>query len=132
MTMIDPIADYLTRIRNAIKARHKKVDIPASNLKKNLTKILLDHQFIQNYIQIDDGKQGLIRIYLKYGPGDKPVIKGLQSISTPGRRVYVNRRKIPRVMNNLGIAIVTTSKGLMTNLEAQKLGVGGEVICYIW
>jgi len=130
--MIDPIADYLTRIRNAIKARHKKVDIPASNLKKNLTKILLDHQFIQNYIQIDDGKQGLIRIYLKYGPGDKPVIKGLQSISTPGRRVYVNRRKIPRVMNNLGIAIVTTSKGLMTNLEAQKLGVGGEVICYIW
>ena len=132
MTMIDPIADYLTRIRNAIQANHKKVDIPASNIKKNLTKILLDHQFIQNYIHIDDGKQGIIRIYLKYGPGDKPVIKGLRRISTPGRRVYVDRENIPRVLNNLGIAIITTSKGLMTNFAAQKLGVGGEVICYIW
>ena len=132
MTMTDPIADYLTRIRNAVKARHKKVDIPKSSLKMNITQILLDHRFIQNFINIDDGKQGLIRIYLKYGPGETPIIKGLKRISKPGRRVYVDKDNIPRVLNNLGVALMTTSQGLMTNKEAKRLGIGGEVLCYAW
>ena len=132
MTMTDPIADYLTRIRNAVKARHKKVDIPKSSLKMNITQILLDHRFIQNFINIDDGKQGLIRIYLKYGPGETPIIKGLKRISKPGRRVYVDKDNIPRVLNNLGVALMTTSQGLMTNKEAKRLGIGGEVLCYVW
>ena len=132
MTMTDPIADYLTRIRNAIKARHKKVDIPKSNLKMEITKILIEHQFIQNFINIDDGKQGLIRVYLKYGPEETPIIKGLRRISKPGRRVYVDKDNLPRVLNNLGIALMTTSKGVMTNKEAKKLGIGGEVLCYVW
>ena len=132
MTMTDPIADYLTRIRNAVRAGHKKVDIPDSNIKNSITQILHNHQFIKNYIKIDDGKQGLIRIYLKYGPNETQIIKGLRRISKPGRRVYVNKDNIPRVLNNLGIALMTTSQGLMTNKEAKRLGVGGEVLCYIW
>ena len=132
MTMTDPIADYLTRIRNAVEARHKKVDIPKSSLKMNITQIILDHRFIQNFINIDDGKQGLIRIYLKYGPGETPIIKGLKRISKPGRRVYVDKDNIPRVLNNLGVALMTTSQGLMTNKEAKRLGIGGEVLCYVW
>jgi len=132
MTMTDPIADYLTRIRNAVKARHKKVDIPKSNLKMDITQILMDHRFIQNFINIDDGKQGLIRIYLKYGPEETPIIKGLRRISKPGRRVYVDKDNIPRVLNNLGVALMTTSQGLMTNKEAKRLGIGGEVLCYVW
>ncbi|HDI51259.1 30S ribosomal protein S8 [candidate division KSB1 bacterium] len=132
MSMTDPIADYLTRIRNAIKARHKKVEIPSSNLKREMTRILYENKFIQHYINIDDGKQGVIRIYLKYTPDNQSVIAGLKRISTPGRRVYVGVDKIPRVLNNLGIAIMSTSRGVMTNKEAKKLGVGGEVICYVW
>ena len=132
MSMTDPISDYLTRIRNAQKAGHKKVDIPASNIKRNITKILLQHKYVQNYINIDDGKQGLIRVYLKYGKDELPLIQGLRSISKPGRRVYVNNENLPRVLNNLGIAVMSTSQGVITNKEANKRSIGGEVLCYIW
>lgn len=132
MSMTDPIADYLTRIRNAQKAGHKKVDIPASNMKRNITKLLVQNNFIHNYINIDDGKQGLVRIYLKFGPTNKPIINGLRRISRPGRRVYVNNTNVPRVLNNLGIAIMSTSQGVITNKEAKKRNIGGEVLCYIW
>jgi len=130
--MTDPISDYLTRVRNALKARHKKVDIPSSTIKKNVSKILLDNKYIQNYINIDDGKQGLIRVYLKYGPDEMPLIKGLKRISKPGLRIYVDKDSIPRVLNNLGIALMTTSQGVMTNKEAKARGIGGEVLCYVW
>ncbi len=130
--MTDPISDYLTRIRNAQKAGHKKVDIPASNIKRNITKILLQNNFIQNYINIDDGKQGLVRVYLKYGINSLPIINGLRRISKPGRRVYVNNESVPRVLNNLGIAVMSTSQGVITNKEAKKRNIGGEVLCYIW
>ena len=130
--MTDPISDYLTRIRNAQKAGHKKVDIPASNIKRNITKILLQHKYVQNYINIDDGKQGLIRVYLKYGKDELPLIQGLRRISKPGRRVYVNNENLPRVLNNLGIAVMSTSQGVITNKEANKRSIGGEVLCYIW
>ncbi|NOY78416.1 MAG: 30S ribosomal protein S8 [Calditrichaeota bacterium] len=132
MSMSDPIADYLTRIRNAIKAEHKKVDIPASNLKREITRILYENKYINNYVNIDDGKQGLIRIYLKYDENEKGVISGLRRISKPGRRQYVDADHIPRVMNNLGIAILSTSRGVMTGLQAKKERVGGEVLCYVW
>jgi small subunit ribosomal protein S8 len=132
MSMTDPIADYLTRIRNAAKAQHKKVDIPASNLKREITRILYENRYINNYVNIDDGKQGLIRIYLKYDANEKSVISGLKRISKPGRRQYVDADHIPRVMNNLGISILSTSKGVMTGLQAKKMGVGGEVLCFVW
>ena len=132
MTMTDPIADYLTRIRNAVKARHKKVDIPKSSLKMNITQILLDHRFIQNFINIDDGKQGLIRIYLKYDKDKKPIIEGIERASRPGLRRYVNVRNLPRVLNGLGTAIMTTPKGVMTEKKAKAASVGGEVLCYVW
>lgn len=132
MTMTDPIADFLTRIRNAAKAGHKKVDVPASKMKESIAQILLNHKFIENYIRIDDGRQGILRIYLKYGPDDRPVIHGLRRISKPGRRVYVDSDNIPRVMNNLGIAILSTSKGVISNKQAMRLRIGGEVLCTIW
>jgi len=132
MSMTDPIADYLTRIRNAIKAKHTKVDIPYSKLKEEITKILLEYRYIQNYINIDDGKQGMIRIYLKYDEDENSVISALKRISKPGLRKYVKASEIPRVLNNLGIAILSTSKGVVTDREARKFGVGGEVLCYIW
>ncbi len=132
MSMTDPIADYLTRIRNAAKAQHKKVDIPASNLKREITRILYENRYINNYVNIDDGKQGLIRIYLKYDANEKSVISGLKRISKPGRRQYVDADHIPRVMNNLGISILSTSRGVMTGLQAKKAGVGGEVLCFVW
>lgn len=132
MSMTDPIADYLTRIRNAIKARHRKVDIPFSRIKEEMTKILLEYRYIKNYIIIDDGKQGLIRIYLKYDENNEPVIHALKRVSKPGLRQYVGVDKIPRVLNNLGIAILSTSKGIVTDREARQYHVGGEVLCYIW
>lgn len=132
MSMTDPIADYLTRIRNAQKAGHVKVDIPASNMKRSMTNILLQNHFIKKYINIDDGLQGFIRIYLKYGAEQVPLIKGLRRVSRPGCRVYVNRENIPRVLNNLGIAVMSTSQGVMTNKDALRRGIGGEVICHIW
>jgi len=130
--MSDPIADYLTRIRNAIHAKKTRVDIPASKMKKELTRILKRQAMIQDYILIDDGKSGLIRILLKYTPQGASVIEGLERISKPGLRQYVGKKNIPRVQNNIGFAIISTSQGVMTNFHARKLGVGGEVLCYIW
>lgn len=132
MSMTDPIADYLTRIRNAIRAKHTKVDIPASKLKRDITTILYDFKYIKNYINIEDGKQGMIRIYLKYDQEENSVIKGLERISKPGLRKYVKSTEIPRVYNNMGIAILTTPKGVISDRDANTTKVGGEVLCYIW
>ena len=132
MSNTDPIADYLTRIRNATRARHRKVDVPASNLKKEITRILQEEHFIKNHIVIEDNKQSVIRIYLKYKDDDESVIAGLDRVSRPGYRRYVGKERIPRVFNNLGIAILTTSQGVMTGQEANRRGVGGEVLCYVW
>jgi len=131
MSMTDPIADFLTRIRNAIHAGHRKVDIPCSNLKKEIARVLSEQALIQNYIYIDDTKQGILRIYLKYNE-DNSVITGLCRISRPGLRKYVAAKDVPRVLNNLGISILTTPKGVMTGLEAKNQGIGGEVLCYVW
>ncbi len=131
MAVTDPIADYLTRIRNAMQARHKKVDIPASRLKRDLTKILLQHKYIANFTEVQDDKQGIIRIYLKYNEG-RGVINGLERVSTPGRRVYADSEKLPRVLSGLGIAVISTSRGVMTDKEARRQHVGGEVVCRIW
>jgi len=130
--MTDPIADMLTRIRNGNDAKHDSVDIPASNIKKQLAQILLDEGFVKGYDVIDDGKQGIIRVELKYGKHNEKVISGIKKISKPGLRVYVKNDEIPRVLGGLGIAILSTSKGVMTDKNARKEGVGGEVICYVW
>jgi len=130
--MTDPIADFLTRIRNAQQAGHRRVDIPASKLKRAITKILLDKGYIQYYLDIDDNKQGLIRIFLKYDHYGQPVIKKITRVSKPGLRKYSKSDEVPRVLNGLGIAVVTTSQGVMTDKEARKLNVGGEVLCYIY
>ncbi len=130
--MTDPIADMLTRIRNGNNAKHDSVDIPASNIKKQLAQILLDEGFVKGYDVIDDGKQGIIRVDLKYGQHNQKVISGIKRISKPGLRVYVKNDEVPRVLGGLGIAILSTSKGVMTDKDARKEGVGGEVICYIW
>lgn len=130
----DPIADYLTRIRNAVKANHRIVEVPASNLKKEMTKILFDKGFISNYkFEETENRQGLIKIALKYNTVTKmPAISAIRRISKPGLRKYVKADRIPRVINGLGIAIVSTSRGLMTDKEARQLNVGGEVICYVY
>jgi len=128
----DPIADMLTRIRNANMVKHASVDIPASNVKKRLAEILLAEGFVKSYDIIDDGLQGIIRVELKYGEGKERVISGLKRISKPGLRVYAKKTDIPRVLGGLGIAIISTSNGIITDKEARKLGVGGEVICYVW
>lgn len=131
--MTDPIADYLTRLRNAIKAKHRVVEVPASNLKKEITKILFDKGYILNYKFEEVGPQGTIKIALKYDPINKVnSIKKLTRISTPGLRQYVGYRDMPRVLNGLGIAILSTSKGVMTDKEAKDLKLGGEVLCYIY
>lgn len=132
MSMTDPIADFLTRIRNAIMAKKKTVDIPASNLKKEMARILFEQKFIRNYIIIDDGKQGVIRIFLKYTPEGESVIHELKRVSKPGLRQYADVKQLPRVKNNMGIAILTTPKGVMTEREAKRQNVGGEVLCTIW
>ena len=123
MTMTDPIADMLTRIRNANVVKHETVDVPASNMKKELARILLEEGFIRGYDVIEDGKQGIIRIHLKYGQ---------KRISKPGMRVYADKHEVPRVLNGLGISIISTSKGILTDKQARKENVGGEVICYVW
>jgi small subunit ribosomal protein S8 len=129
----DPIADYLTRVRNAIKARHRIVEIPASSIKKEITKVLFDKGYIQNYKFDDSGVQGVIKIALKYHPETKEsAIISLDRISRPGLRKYVSKDELPRVLNGLGIAILSTSKGLMTDKEARNLNVGGEVLCYVY
>ena len=128
----DPIADYLTRIRNAVMANHRVVEIPASNLKKDITKILFDKGYILSYKFEDDSKQGIIKIALKYHPETKaPAIRSLERVSTPGLRKYVDTNEIPRVLNGLGIAILSTSKGVISDKEARTLNVGGEVLCYV-
>lgn len=130
--MTDPIADMLTRIRNGNNAKHDSVDIPASNVKKQLAQILLDEGFVKGYDVIEDGKQGIIRIDLKYGTQNQKVISGIKRISKPGLRVYVKADEVPRVLGGLGIAVLSTSKGIMTDKVARKEGTGGEVICYVW
>ncbi len=130
--MTDPIADMLTRIRNGNSVKHESVDVPASNIKKEIAQILLDEGFIKGYDVIEDGKQGIIRIELKYGKHGEKVIGGIKRISKPGLRVYVKSDEIPRVLGGLGIAILSTSKGIMTDKKARKEGVGGEVLCYVW
>ncbi|GAA0697450.1 30S ribosomal protein S8 [Paraclostridium ghonii] len=132
MTMTDPIADMLTRIRNANMVKHETVDVPASNMKKELARILLEEGFIRGYDVIEDGKQGIIRIQLKYGQIGERVITGLKRISKPGMRVYAAKEELPKVLNGLGISIISTSKGILTDRQARNEGVGGEVICYVW
>ncbi|MEA1877534.1 MAG: 30S ribosomal protein S8 [Bacteroidota bacterium] len=131
--MTDPIADYLTRVRNAVMAKHKVVEIPASNLKKEITKILHEKGYILSYKFDEDDKQGLIRIALKYHPVSKaPAIKSIMRISKPGLRKYTGADSVPRVLNGLGIAVLSTSKGVMTDKEARREKIGGEVLCYVY
>ena len=132
MLVNDPIADMLTRIRNALIARHEEVIIPASNMKKSIAKILLDEGYIKSVDYIEDGLQGKIKIVLKYAQGKESVIKGLKRISKPGLRVYAKNEEIPKVLGGLGIAIISTSKGVMTDKAARLAGIGGEVLAYIW
>ena len=131
--MTDPIADYLSRLRNAIMAHHRVVDVPASNMKKAITKILFEKGYILNYKFIDDGPQGTIKVALKYDPETKQnAIRSLKRVSTPGLRKYTGYKQMPRVINGLGIAILSTSQGVMTDKEASQLHIGGEVLCYIY
>ena len=132
MAVSDPIADFLTCVRNAIQARQRKVDVPASRLKQEIAKLLLRARFINNFKVIEDGRQGVLRLYLKYNADEVNVISGIKRISTPGRRVYVGKTAVPRVMGGLGTSIVSTSKGVMTDREARNKGVGGEVLCEVW
>ncbi|NLW45504.1 MAG: 30S ribosomal protein S8 [Syntrophomonadaceae bacterium] len=132
MVMTDPIADFLTRIRNANMVSHPTVEIPGSKMKLAIAAILKDEGYIKDYEFIEDGRQGIIRIYLKYGPNREKVITGIKRISKPGLRVYVDKNNIPKVLGGFGTAVISTSRGLMTDKRARKEGVGGEVICYIW
>mgnify|MGYP001260805629 FL=1 len=132
MTMTDPIADMLTRIRNANTVGHKTVDVPASKIKKSIAGILEDEGYISGFDVIEDDKQGTIRIQMKYGPDSEKVISGIKKISKPGLKVYAKASDVPRVLGGLGIAIISTSNGVISDKEARKLGVGGEVICYVW
>jgi small subunit ribosomal protein S8 len=132
MSMTDPIADMLTRIRNGIQARHERVEVPASKLKVEIAKILKSEGFISNFKLTEDKVQGSLRIYLKYSDNGEPVIHGIERISRPGRRVYRTKTEIPSVLGGLGLAIVSTSKGVLAGHEAAKSGVGGEVLCQVW
>ncbi len=132
MTTTDPIADMLTRIRNANSAKHKTVDIPASNMKRGIAEILFKEGYIKSFEEIKDENQGIIRVTLKYDENGARIIDGLKRISKPGLRVYASKEDLPRVLNGLGIAIISTSKGLKTDKEARELGVGGEVLAYVW
>lgn len=132
MQITDPIADMLTRIRNANSAKHETVDVPVSNMKKAIADILLEEGYIKSYDIVDDGKQGMIHITLKYGANKEKVISGLQRVSKPGLRVYAGRDELPRVLKGLGIAIVSTSKGIMTDKKARAEKIGGEVLAFVW
>ena len=132
MHITDTIADMLTRIRNANSAKHDTVDIPASNMKKAIAQILLDKGYIKSFTVVEDGKQGTIRVVLKYGQGKTPVIQGLRRVSKPGLRIYTSCEDMPRVMKGLGVAILSTNKGVMTDRQARKENVGGEVLAFIW
>lgn len=132
MVMTDPIADFLTRIRNANTVHHEKVEIPASKVKKAMAEILKSEGFIKDFEYIEDGKQGMIRVYLKYGAERAKVISGLKRISKPGLRVYAKKDEVPRVLGGLGIALISTPRGMMTDKQARKSGLGGEVVAYVW
>ena len=132
MQITDTIADLLTRIRNASSAKHETVDVPASNMKKAIVQILLDEGYIKSFSVEEDGKQGIIHITLKYLEGKVPVIKGLRRVSKPGLRIYTNVEDMPKVMNGLGTAVISTSKGIMTDRDARKANLGGEVLAFIW
>ena len=132
MTMTDPVADMLTRIRNANTVGHATVDIPASKMKKSIAEILVREGYIKGFNIIDDGKQGTIRVQMKYGADKEKVISGLKKISKPGLKVYAKSDEVPKVLGGLGVAIISTSNGIVSDKEARKLGVGGEVICYVW
>ena len=132
MTMTDPIADMLTRIRNANTVGHDTVDIPASKMKKSIAGILTEEGYIKGFEVIEDNKQGIIRVQMKYGPDKERVITGIKKISKPGLKVYAKADEVPKVLGGLGIAIISTSNGVISDKEARKLGVGGEVICYVW
>lgn len=132
MQITDPIADMLTRIRNANTAKHETVDVPASNMKKSIAEILNEEGYIAGYQVIEDGKQGVIRIALKYGPNKEKVISGLKRVSKPGLRIHAGAEELPRVLKGLGIAIISTSKGVMTDKAARKLNIGGEVLAFVW
>lgn len=132
MTMTDPIADMLTRIRNANMVRHEKLEVPASNIKKEIAEILKREGFIRDVEYVEDNKQGIIRIFLKYGKENERVITGLKRISKPGLRVYAKTDEVPKVLNGLGIALVSTSQGLLTDKEARAKKVGGEIVAYVW
>lgn len=132
MVMTDPIADFLTRVRNANNARHTRVEIPASNLKKNMAEILKAEGFVKDVEIVEDDKQGIVRIFLKYGQDNVRVISGIKRISKPGLRVYANAEEMPKVLNGLGIAIVSTSDGVVTDREARSKNIGGEVLAYVW
>jgi len=133
MAMVtDPVADLLTRIRNGSLAEHEKVDVPASKLKTRIAEILKDEGFIKNFRLIEDRKQGVLRVYLKYGPGQERVITGLRKVSKPGRRLYVSADRVPSVLGGMGVAILSTPRGVLTDRESRKARVGGEVLCYVW
>ena len=132
MHITDTVADMLTRIRNANNAKHESVEIPASNMKKQIAQILVDEGYIKSFNVIDDGKQDVIKVFLKYGPNKSKVLQGLKRISKPGLRTYVGKEEIPQVMRGLGVAIVSTSKGVMTDKAARKENVGGEVLAFVW
>ena len=128
----DPIADFLTRIRNASRAEHEKVDIPSSKLKLRMAEILKDEGFIKNFRVIEDNKQGVLRVYLKYGAGSEKIISGIVRVSRPGRRIYVTKDKIPTILGGMGVAILSTSAGVMTDRQVKKQHLGGEVLAYVW
>lgn len=128
----DPIADFLTRIRNASRAEHEKVDIPSSKLKMRMAEILKDEGFIRNFRVIEDNKQGTLRVYLKYGAGSEKIISGIVRVSRPGRRIYVTKDRIPTILGGMGLAILSTSNGVMTDRQVRKQHLGGEVLAYVW
>lgn len=132
MSVSDPVADFLTCVRNALGAKHRKVDVPASRIKTEIAKALLRERFINNYKIIEDNKQGVLRVYLKYANDETSVISGIKRVSTPGRRVYVKKAEIPRVMGGLGTSLLSTSRGVMTDREARDAGLGGELVCQVW
>ncbi len=132
MSMTDPIADMLTRIRNASSAKHPRVDVPASRLKREVARVLAESRFIDNFAFIEDSKQGILRLYLRYDQNENSIIRGLERVSKPGLRQYAGKADVPRVLRGLGIAIISTSKGVMTDKQARMNGVGGEILCSVW
>lgn len=132
MSVSDPVADLLTCIRNACKAKHKKVDVPSSKMKAEVVRVLLREKYINNYKSIDDKKRGILRIYLKYDQKERPVIQGIQRVSKPGRRVYIRCHQVPKIQGGLGTALISTSSGIMTDQEAREEGLGGEFLCRVW